>query len=126
MAYAAALVVLLAGPWAGLLHRLTVRLYVQFLYTWPIAPGWVVPEHYGHLLNVLLFVPAGAGLALLTRWRWWQVTLVAAAASAAFEVVQVWLPREAQLADVVTNTIGAALGALAVSALAAGRRRRAR
>ena len=125
-AYAAALVVLLAGPWGNLLHRLTVRLYVQFLYTWPIAPDWVVPEHYGYALNVLLFVPVGAGLVLLTRWHWWQATLAAALASTAFELLQLVLPRVAQPVDVLTNTMGAALGALAVSACVRLRHRRGR
>lgn len=116
MAYAAAMLVLVVGPWGYALNRLTVRLYVLFLYTWPIAPDWALPEHYGLLLNVLLFIPLGAGLALLTAWPWWRVVLVAAAASTALELIQLALPRVADPWDVVTNTLGTAIGALVVGA----------
>ncbi len=122
VAYAAALVVLVVAPWGHALNRLTVRLYVFFRNTWPVAPDWALPEDYGLLLNVMLFVPLGVVLTLLTRWGWWRVTLVAAVASAGFEAIQLVLPRDPDVFDVVTNTLGAALGALAVSALA---RRRA-
>lgn len=121
LAYAAALVAVVAGPWGSALNRLTVRCYVFFRTTWPIAPDWARPEHYGLLLNVLLFVPMGAGLALLTRWSWWRVVLVAAAASTLVELLQLVLPRDPDPLDVVTNTLGALVGALVVSAF--GRRR---
>ncbi|WP_133176438.1 VanZ family protein [Nocardioides currus] len=116
VAYAAAMLLVVAGPWGHALNRLTVRLYVQFRYTWPIAPDWALPEHYGLLLNVLLFVPLGVGLALVTGWRWWQVCLAAAAASTALELLQLVLPRDADPVDVLTNTLGAAVGALVVTA----------
>ncbi|WP_310529098.1 VanZ family protein, partial [Nocardioides sp.] len=109
--YAAALVIVVAGPWAWALNRLTVGCYVFFRYTWPIAPDWALPEHYGLLLNVLLFVPLGVGLALLTTWPWWRVALVAGAMSSVIELIQLVLPRYADPVDVVTNTLGALLGA---------------
>lgn len=124
--YAAALLVVVAGPWGHALNRLTVRCYVFFRYTWPIAPDWALPEHYGLLLNVPLFVPLGAGLALLTTWSWWRVVLAAAVASTVVELLQLVLPRDPDPLDVVTNTLGALLGALAVSAFARRRRRSAR
>ncbi len=129
MLFAAGLVVvaiLVAGPWGVALNRLTVRCYVFFRTTWPIAPDWVLPEHYGLLLNVLLFVPLGAGLAFLTAWPWWRVALTAAAASTLIEVLQLVLPRDPDPMDVVTNTLGALVGALAVSAIARRRPRPAR
>lgn len=125
-AYLAGLVVLVAGPWGWALNRLTVRLYVFFRYDWPVAPDWAGPEHYGVLLNVLLFVPVGALAVLLLRRPWWWATAVAALGSAAIEVVQaLFLAREGDLGDVVANTLGAAIGALVVSALGRLRSRRA-
>lgn len=117
--YAVGLALLVFGPWGRELNRVTVRLYVVFRYDWPIAPAWVAPEHYGVILNVLLFVPLGITVALLTRWSWWEVTLLAAAGSGAIEGVQaLWLAREASWADVAANTAGGFVGAVAVSLLA--------
>ena len=116
VAYAVALVVLVAGPWGHALNRLTVRLYVLFRYDWPIAPSWALPEHYGLILNVVLFVPLGAVLALVTGWRWWQVCLAAVLASTLLELLQLVLPRDSDPYDVLTNGIGAALGALVITA----------
>ena len=118
VAFVVALVVIVTGPWSWALHRLTVALYVQFRYDWPVAPQWVGPEHYGFGLNVLLFVPMGALAVLTTRWPWWLVTVAAAVASAAIEIVQsLYLTRFGDVNDVVANTLGALVGAVAVSAL---------
>lgn len=117
LGYVVALVVALVSSWGEALNRLTVRLYVLFRYSLPIAPGWASPEDYGLLLNVLLFVPLGVGVVMLTGWSWWRVTLVAALASTGFETIQLLLPREADPLDVLTNTLGATLGAVAVTAL---------
>lgn len=116
--YVVALVVLVTGPWGGPLNRLTVDLYVQFRYDWPIAPEWAGPEHYGWLLNVVLFIPLAALVAIVTRapWRW--VTVDAALASGLVELAQwAWLAREGGWADVVANTLGALIGSVAVSLL---------
>lgn len=118
LVYLAGLAVLVAGPWGWALNRLTVACYVQLRYDWPIAPDWVLPEHYGVLLNVLLFVPLGALFVVVTGRTWWLAVVVAAAGSTAIEVVQgVFLAREATWQDVAANTVGAAIGALAVSLL---------
>lgn len=125
--YVLVLAVVVLGPWGWSLNRITVWFYVQFRYTWPLAPDWALPEHYGLILNVVLFVPLGAALALLTGWAWWRVSAAAAAASGAIELTQwLWLVREAQWADLVANTLGAAVGALVVTALGRVRRRAAR
>ncbi len=125
--YAAAVVVLVVGPWGHALDRLTVRCYVLLRYTWPVAPDRAAPEHYGLVLNVLLFVPLGVGLTLITSWRWWRMVLAAALASTLVEAVQLVLPREADPLDVVANTVGAAVGVLAVRfAVTVCVRRRAR
>ena len=125
VAYAVGLGVLVAGPWGQDLNDLTVRCYTFFRYDWPIAPPMGrCRTHYGVLLNVLLFVPVGALLAALLRGRWWAAVLVAGLCSAAIEVVQSrWLERIGSVDDLVANTVGAALGALA---LTLRRRRRSR
>lgn len=117
-AYVVALVVLVVGPWGWALNRLTVDLYVRFRYDWPIAPQWAGPEHYGWLLNVVLFVPLAALAVVVTRTAWWWVTAGAAVASGLIELAQwAWLAREGSWADVVANTLGAFVGAAAVSLL---------
>jgi glycopeptide antibiotics resistance protein len=124
VAYAVGLGALVAWPWGEDLNDLTVRCYTFLRYDWPIAPGWALPHHYGVLLNVLLFVPAGALLVALLRWKWWAAVLVAGLCSAVIEVVQSrWLERVGSVDDLVANTVGAALGALA---LTLRRRRRSR
>jgi glycopeptide antibiotics resistance protein len=115
-AYLLGLVVVVASPWGWELNRLTVDLYVQLRYDWPIAPDWVSPEHYGALLNVVLFVPFGALAVLVTGRPWWWVIPAAALASVAIELAQGrWLARDDSSWDVVANTAGALLGALAVT-----------
>lgn len=114
--YLLGLLVLVMSPWGWELNRLTVALYVQLRYDWPIAPGWVSPEHYGVLLNVVLFVPLGALAVLVTGRPWWWVAAGAALGSLAIELVQWrWLERDGASEDVVANTLGAVIGALAVT-----------
>lgn len=122
---AAAFALLLLGPFGWQLNRLTVRLYVFFRYDLPIAPDWAVPEHYGMLLNVLLFVPVGVALAKLTSWSWWRISLVAALGSAVVELAQATVvERDSSTADIVTNCLGAFLGATVVIAVRRWRARR--
>ena len=124
--YVGGLVVLVASPWGWELNRLTVRLYVFFRHDVPLTPDWARPEHYGILLNVALFVPFGALLVASTRRVWWWVTLVCLAASVAIEVAQAaWLQRDGDWTDVVANTLGGLVGAVAVSLLQRVRRARA-
>ena len=113
--YAVALGLLVFGPWGWGLNRVTVRLYVLLRFEWSVAPPWVAPDDYGVILNVLLFVPLGACLAILSG-RVWSATVLAAGCSAVVELVQLqWLDREASWADLLANTLGAFLGALAIS-----------
>lgn len=70
--------------------------------------------------NVVLFVPFGLLVGWLLRRSWWAVGL-AAATSAAIELVQRTMPsRVPTVQDVVLNTLGAAVG---VAALLLARRR---
>ena len=118
-AYVLALVLLVTGPWGWALNRLPVRLYTLFRDDWPVAPDWALPEHYGYLLNVVLFVPLGALLVVATRRPWWWVTGAGVLASAAVEVVQwLWLPRDGDWGDVAANGLGALVGAVVASAWA--------
>jgi|SRR6188768_1184499 len=122
--YVVVLLLLVMTPISWVLNRLTVRLYVVGAYD--LHQRWLLPEHVGYLLNVLLFVPFGALVVLIARWPWWEAALVATAVSAAIEIVQ-YLPvlgREATLVDVVCNALGGLLGAMA-AALVLQRRRRA-
>jgi VanZ like protein len=63
-------------------------------------------------LNVLLFVPLGLGLALV-GFSWRRTLLLGAALSFGIELLQmkVVTGRDASLGDLVTNTLGAGLGA---------------
>ncbi|SFA83467.1 Glycopeptide antibiotics resistance protein [Nocardioides alpinus] len=118
VAYVVALGVVVTGPWGWELNRLTVDLYDRFRYDWPIAPHWVGPEHYGWLLNVVLFVPLGALAVVLTRAAWWWVVAAAALTSGLIELAQwEWLARVGDWHDVVANTLGALIGAVGVSLL---------
>ncbi len=63
------------------------------------------------ILNVLLFIPIGAGLALLgLRWR--NALLIGAAATVVIEVLQIALPlgRNASVVDALANAAGVAIG----------------
>lgn len=117
--YVLALAALVVLPWGWELNRLTVRLYVLFRYEWPIAPDWVGPDHYGILLNVVLFVPVGILLLPLTGRPWWWAVAAAVVASSLIELGQWrWLDRMGSWSDVVANTVGALAGAVGVTLLA--------
>ena len=114
-AYLAGLAILVTSPWGWELNRLTVRLWTFFGSDWPIIPERVGPEHYGILLNVLLFVPTGVLGTLAGRRVGW-VTVAALVGSSLIELAQWrWLERDGSWVDVVANTCGALLGAVVVS-----------
>ena len=64
------------------------------------------------VLNLLLFMPLAAGLALL-GWRWTRVLAACAILSLGVETAQYFLVtgRDASLSDILTNTAGGALAA---------------
>ncbi len=71
-------------------------------------------------LNVLLFVPFGAlVLGLWPSGRWWVVIGAGGVLSTAIELSQRWVFtwRSEQLSDVVTNTVGAAVGWVVAAAV---------
>ena len=79
------------------------------------APAWLSGARVEFVTNVLLFVPLTfLGSLLKPRWTWVTWTLLGFAASSLIELTQlVLLPgRSATVVDVVSNTLGALLGAL--------------
>lgn len=96
------------------LNRFVVWIYYEGLHinNWP-NNEWITLELIAHLLNVVMTIPIGllARLAL-PRWPWWVVPLVVLVLSAGVETAQWLLPlaREAQVMDVVTNTVGGVIG----------------
>ena len=66
------------------------------------------------LLNIALFMPLGAALALRGR-RSSSIAVLAGLLSAAIELSQFYIPgRDPSLSDIVSNTLGAVFGALLV------------
>ena len=64
------------------------------------------------LLNILLFAPLGAALALRVR-SIPRCALIAALLSASIELAQLYIPgRDSSLGDLLSNTLGGALGAV--------------
>jgi len=65
------------------------------------------------LLNVVLFVPLGYVLASFDSRRPWRAIVIAAVLSSGIELAQIFIStRNPDVLDVLTNTLGAALGAL--------------
>lgn len=78
------------------------------------------PHRARHVTNVVLFVPAGLLLgAAFPRIRPVAVWLICLTASVAVEIAQgaVVPGREASMADVAANALGAAVGVLAAASL---------
>jgi VanZ like family len=90
-----------------------------------LAYGAVAPV-VGFVLNVALFVPGSFAAAMLwRRVRWWQWVLIGLLVTAGIETLQgLFLRgRDAQLHDLVANTLGAALGSGAAFVLRRARDR---
>lgn len=93
------------------------------------ALAWVRVDQLEFAANIVLFLPMGLLLTiLLGRRGWWAALAVGVIASCWIELAQdVWLPsRVADPRDLVSNSIGTAIGVLLVVAATwrrAGRRR---
>jgi VanZ family protein len=121
---------------AALVAQLAVLAYVVFhpdadmpssvvrrvsakLSSWGVPDLLADTELVEFALNVLMFVPIGATLALLLpRVPWWLWALVGLAASSSIEALQlVFLSdRSATLRDVAANTLGLVTGGWVVHA----------
>lgn len=81
------------------------------------ALSWVRYDQVEFVANIVLFVPMGVLMTLLLGRRgWWAALAVGIVASCWIELAQyVWLPsRVADPRDLVSNSIGTALGVLIV------------
>lgn len=103
---AAGALLLTADGWA--VNRANVAVWE--LVTRPLGlSGAIGPDRFGDLMNVVLFVPPFAALAVALPTRWWVAT--GAGASAGVELYQATLgSRDASVVDVLTNTLGALVG----------------
>ena len=87
---------------------------------------WMTFLRFEFVENLLLFVPVGLSLVVVTgRRRWWLALAVAIAASGSIEFVQgMTADRVSDPRDIAANSIGAAAGVAAGVILAALARRR--
>ncbi|MFJ4209623.1 VanZ family protein [Paenarthrobacter sp. NPDC089675] len=111
---ALALVVFLPSKEAG-----TVTGFVGVIAAWLAALGLPYTEAAAgveFISNIVMFVPFGGLVAFLwpSRWNSWRMLLLGAATSTFIELTQLLIPgRVTALSDVIANTSGAVLGALA-------------
>ncbi len=95
--------------------------------TFAAAPltRWITFDLLEFTANVALFVPAGVLGALWLGRRWWLAIPIGIAISAGIETTQhvAIAGRVADVRDLVSNTVGTALGALAIAAMRRIRRR---
>ena len=128
-------------PWLGEIRRAVVRAgdtevdYARspeletperFWLLWS-APRLIPFQHYypaDMILNVILFMPLGVLVGAWLRQRdgqgMWHAIILLAAISASFEMLQLFIPdRVTSVDDVISNTLGGALGVLLVRWLSA-------
>jgi len=106
-ALAAAAILVLPVSFSAIVHGIADWLAGTFRLDW-FGSGWVE-----FVANILLFVPAGFLLTLLIG-RPVLGLLIAVVLSAMVELVQIVIPmREPTLRDVIANSSGALIGALA-------------
>ncbi|SDT24720.1 VanZ family protein [Microlunatus soli] len=101
-------------------HRGPIGRLLDLLARHPVT-GWLTFDRVEKLANVAMFVPFGFLLALLAgRRRWWVGLITGAVFSCLIEGIQGTLlaaTRVADVSDLITNTIGAGIGALVAIAV---------
>ena len=96
----------LEAPWTAGTGERIVKL-VPFVAT----DGAGASTPFDVVVNVLLFVPFGLYLGLLTSWSWRRAAVVLAAASAVLEITQYVLAiGSSDVSDVLANTAGGLVG----------------
>lgn len=88
-------------------------LYIRFVRNINLVPfAYMFSDYRNSLLNVLLFVPLGFFLPVL--WKWFRsfgrTALFGFGFSLSIELLQLMTPRATDINDLMTNTLGAALG----------------
>jgi hypothetical protein len=115
---AIALVVLTPVSYSGIVNAIGDWIHDDLGITF-FGSGWI--EFAG---NVLMFVPLGFLLTLLFRHPWYG-TILAVVLSAGVELAQIVIPdRQASVRDVVSNGIGALVGAFLAWLIVLRRERR--
>jgi glycopeptide antibiotics resistance protein len=101
----------------GLLHRL-----IRFI-SGDNTLDWITFALVEFTANIILFIPVGVLFTLMLGWRrWWLAALLGAGLTAAIEFVQLSLPnRVTDPRDIVSNSIGAAIGVALVLVFTAWR-----
>lgn len=92
------------------------------------ATDWLTFNRLEFAANIVMFVPFGLFFVLLLgRGRWWLAILLGVALSVGIEFVQQFIPsRVSDPRDLVSNSIGAAVGTVLALALTASKARRLR
>ena len=102
---AVAVVVLTPVSYAGIVHRIAAFIRADLGLDF-FGSGWIE-----FAANIAMFLPLGFLLTLLFRHPWYG-TILAVVLSAGVEIAQIVIPdRQASVRDVISNTIGAAVGA---------------
>lgn len=102
----AGVLLLTADGWA--VNRANVAVWITVMKPLGLLDA-VSPDRFGDLMNIVLFIPPLAALALLVPTWWWVAA--GAGASCAVELYQGFLgSRVSSPVDVATNTTGSLLG----------------
>jgi glycopeptide antibiotics resistance protein len=102
---AALAILLLPVSYSGIINRIWSWLHAVLGVTF--GSGWIE-----FAANIALFVPLGFLLTLLFRHPWYG-TILSVVLSAGVEIAQIVIPdRQPTVRDVVSNSLGAAIGAL--------------
>ena len=117
--YLAGVVFLTLGPTPWRTREAIGDYDVLSLSTWLDPDTWNSGGSTEFTANILLFVPLGLLLRLaFPKATWFGAVVLGGAISVAIEVFQVWTPRVSDPRDIVANTTGALIGALAAAILA--------
>ncbi len=94
-----------------------LRAVLDALAAWT-PTAWITFDVVEFSANVLMFAPLGV-LVVLWGGRWWLGILIGLMVSGAIETTQYFFleTRVADVRDLVANTLGSAIGAVATSAL---------
>lgn len=119
-AFAAYLVALALVVFLPSKEASTVTGFVGIIAGWLAALGLPYQEAavtVEFVSNVIMFVPFGGLVRWLwpDSWNWWRILLLGAASSTFIELTQLLIPgRVTAVSDVIANTAGALIGAVAV------------